>query len=67
MSNFVLRLLSVQHLGSSKLNSSWTIDNVLVSADTQVLTAELSAPPKSVTGRWVYDDRFYGLVNRSNR
>jgi len=21
----------------------------------------------SVTGRWVYDDRFYGLVNRSNR
>ena len=22
---------------------------------------------KSVTGRWVCDDRFYGLVNRSNR
>jgi len=21
----------------------------------------------SVTGRWVCDDRFYGLVNRSNR
>ena len=33
-----------------------------------MVETDIVVPPgECVTGRWVCDDRFYGLVNRSNR